>query len=45
MKRNPMIQIVVRGIVAVGISLALLLSAGAPSDFGNIIPLSVLTPQ
>jgi hypothetical protein len=38
MKRNPTVQIIVRSIIAVGISLALLLSAGAPSDFGNSIP-------
>lgn len=45
MKRNPMIRVIVRGVVAVGISLALLLSAGAPSDFSHSIPLLTLSSQ
>jgi hypothetical protein len=45
MKRNPMVRSIVRGIVAVGISLALLLSAGAPSDFGNSVSLLTLNSR
>lgn len=45
MKRTPMIRIIIRSIVAVGISLVLLLSGGAPSDFGHGIPLSILSSQ